>query len=206
MEFDADATSTKFTVPVTDDTTDEEDETFTVTLSNVSSNAQLAADPTAEGTIVDDDDSTLVSNLDKANSSVYAVGGGDRAALGFSVPDASPDQDYVLTAVTVSIATGGNNFTTAIHGASGTRLGDRIYTLNGPTSPGAGEQTYTAPDGAILENGKTYFLVMAGGSTLTAVNRTANSGQSGVSGWKISNTGLYTTVGDSFGSQRFIAC
>ncbi len=38
------------------DTTDEEDETFTVTLSGVSSNAQLAADPTAKGTILDDDD------------------------------------------------------------------------------------------------------------------------------------------------------
>ena len=38
------------------DTTDEEDETFTVTLSGVSSNAQLATDPTAKGTILDDDD------------------------------------------------------------------------------------------------------------------------------------------------------
>ena len=38
------------------DTTDEDDETFTVTLSNPSSNAQLAADPTAKGTILDDDD------------------------------------------------------------------------------------------------------------------------------------------------------
>ena len=37
------------------DSTDEEDETFTVTLSGVSSNAQLAADPTAKGTIDDDD-------------------------------------------------------------------------------------------------------------------------------------------------------
>ena len=37
------------------DSTDEEDETFTVTLSGVSSNAQLAADPTATGTIDDDD-------------------------------------------------------------------------------------------------------------------------------------------------------
>ena len=33
------------------DTTDEEDETFTVTLSTTSSNAQLATDPTAKGTI-----------------------------------------------------------------------------------------------------------------------------------------------------------
>ena len=38
------------------DATVEEDETFTVTLSGVSSNAQLATDPTAKGTILDDDD------------------------------------------------------------------------------------------------------------------------------------------------------
>ena len=38
------------------DTIDENNETFTVTLSGVSSNAQLAADPTAKGTILDDDD------------------------------------------------------------------------------------------------------------------------------------------------------
>ena len=50
------------------DTADEEDETFTVTLSNVSSNAQLAADPTAKGTRVinDDDDPPTVSVADVA--------------------------------------------------------------------------------------------------------------------------------------------
>ena len=42
-------------MPVNDDTTDEDNETFTVTLSAVSDNAQLATDPTATGTIVDDD-------------------------------------------------------------------------------------------------------------------------------------------------------
>ena len=44
-----------FPVPTVPDATDEENETFTVTLSVVSSNAQLAADPTATGTINDDD-------------------------------------------------------------------------------------------------------------------------------------------------------
>ena len=61
VEFDADATEAKFTVPLTDDTTDEPDQTFTVTLSGVSTNAQLAADPTAEGTIDDDDDPPTLS-------------------------------------------------------------------------------------------------------------------------------------------------
>ena len=64
VEFDADATEAKFTVPLTDDTTDEPEQTFTVTLSGVSSNAQLATDPTAEGTIDDDDDPPTLTVAD----------------------------------------------------------------------------------------------------------------------------------------------
>ena len=60
------STTAKFTVPVEDDTTDEPDQTFTVTLSGASTNAQLAADPTATGTIEDDDDppTLTVADLD----------------------------------------------------------------------------------------------------------------------------------------------
>ncbi len=59
-------TTKKFTVPVNDDSTDEPDQTFTVTLSNPTptSLAQLAADPTAEGTIDDDDDPPTISVVD----------------------------------------------------------------------------------------------------------------------------------------------
>ena len=64
VEFDADATTAKFTVPVNNDTTDEPDQTFTVTLSGVSTNAQLAADPTAEGTIDDDDPAPTLTVAD----------------------------------------------------------------------------------------------------------------------------------------------
>ena len=62
------ATTKKFTVPVNDDSTDEPDQTFTVTLSNPTptSLAQLAADTTARGTIEDDDDppTLTVADLD----------------------------------------------------------------------------------------------------------------------------------------------
>ena len=56
-------TTGTFTVSTTEDSLDEDDETFTVTLSNVSSNAQLAADPTAKGTIEDDDGTTTNCTL-----------------------------------------------------------------------------------------------------------------------------------------------
>ena len=81
VEFDADATEAKFTVPLTDDTTDEPDQTFTVTLSGVSTNAQLATDPTAEGTIDDDDDAPTLTVADKRQ-----------------------DEDDIITNVTVSLS------------------------------------------------------------------------------------------------------
>ena len=57
-----------FTVTTAGDSTDEHDETFTVTLSGVSSNAQLATDPTATGTITDDDDPPSLSVADVSTS------------------------------------------------------------------------------------------------------------------------------------------
>ena len=56
------------------DTIDEDDETFTVTLSGVSSNAQLAADPTAKGTIVDDDTAPTVTGVSVTSTPVLATG------------------------------------------------------------------------------------------------------------------------------------
>ena len=53
-----------FTVSVALDTTDEDNQSFTVTLSNPS-NATLAADPTATGTIEDDDDPPTISVQDQ---------------------------------------------------------------------------------------------------------------------------------------------
>ena len=65
----ANATTTTFTVAAAD-TTDEPDQTFTVTLSNPTptSLAQLAADPTAKGTIEDDDDPPTVGITDSAGN------------------------------------------------------------------------------------------------------------------------------------------
>ena len=56
LTFTAGQTAKTLTVATTEDTTDEEDETFTVTLSNPSSNAAVATEATAKGTIEDDDD------------------------------------------------------------------------------------------------------------------------------------------------------
>ncbi len=55
------STSGSCAISSAQDTIDEENETFTVTLSNPSSNAQLATDPTAKGTINDNDDPPTLS-------------------------------------------------------------------------------------------------------------------------------------------------
>ncbi len=88
-------TTAKFTVPVNDDNTDEPDQTFTVTLSGVSSNAQLAADATATGTITDDD-----------NLPLLAIGGGGASeastqALSVSLTPASGREVMVTWTATI---------------------------------------------------------------------------------------------------------
>ena len=87
------------------DATVEEDETFTVTLSGVSSNAQLATDPTAKGTILDDDDPPVDDSeteeddlpADTSTSGTVEVGGaavrGDIFAPEFSEGDGPNEVD-----------------------------------------------------------------------------------------------------------------
>ena len=55
LTFAPGATARTISISLIDDNVDEADETFTVTLSNASSNAELASDPAAQGTIVNDD-------------------------------------------------------------------------------------------------------------------------------------------------------
>ena len=55
LTFAPGATARTISISLLDEAVDEADETFTVTLSNASSNAELASNPAAEGTIVNDD-------------------------------------------------------------------------------------------------------------------------------------------------------
>ena len=68
-------------INTTSDSTDEENETFTVTLSSPSSNAQIGTPSTAKGTIVDDDDcaqaTTTTCEVDVGGSATGAFAGND---------------------------------------------------------------------------------------------------------------------------------
>ena len=103
VEFDENATTANFTVPVNDDTTDEDNETFTVTLSGVSSNAQLAADPTAKGTIIDDDTAPEVDDVEVTSTPVLETdtyGAGERIEVSVTFTEAvnaTTGTDFVLS-------------------------------------------------------------------------------------------------------------
>ena len=96
-------TTGTFDVPTAEDSTEEADETFTVTLSGVSSNAQLAADPTAKGTIIDDDtapevDDVEVTSTPVLESDTYGAGETIEVSVTFSeAVDATSDTDFVLS-------------------------------------------------------------------------------------------------------------
>ena len=139
---------------------------------------------------------TLVSNIDEMSDGTETVGGGTNKtqAQKFTVSD----QNYALTAVTVSINRGNSGFRMAIHEVSGTDPGDRLYRLTGPGDPPSGKQTYTAPEKKTLESGTSYFLVITGGTQDSRVNRTDSNSQSGLTGWTIANSSHEKTQGQSW--------
>ena len=78
LTISANQTSGTISIATGDDTVDEDDETFTVTLSDPSSNAELGVQKTATGTIEDDDtDPAAITNIGFTNvpsSGQYGLG------------------------------------------------------------------------------------------------------------------------------------
>ena len=78
LTISANQTSGTITIATGDDTVDEDDETFTLTLSTPSSNAELGVQKTATGTIEDDDtDPAAITNIGFTNvpsSGQYGLG------------------------------------------------------------------------------------------------------------------------------------
>ena len=105
-------TAKTVTVQTTQDTDDEENETFTLTLSNPS-NATLGTDPTARGTIVDDDASALPT-LSVANAS-----GAESDGVTFTVTLSAAATAEVTVDWTASIESG-NTATAADLGSTTT--------------------------------------------------------------------------------------
>ena len=106
-------TAGTFKVPTAEDENDENDETFTVTLRGVSANAHLAPDPTAKGTIIDDDPTPMLSVADRSASEEHGL-------VVFTVTLSSSssfsvDVDYTTSAESGDTATSPADFTAETH-------------------------------------------------------------------------------------------
>jgi hypothetical protein len=128
LSFSAGTTSKTLTVPIKGDTLDEDDETFTVTLSSAT-NASIL-DETATGTITDNDASPTMSINDVTTSEGNS--GSTNATFTVTLSAVSG------RSVTVSAATANN---TAVSGSDYTATGPNTLTI----SAGALTQTFTVP-------------------------------------------------------------
>ena len=157
------ATSGPCFIETVQDTIAEDNETFTVTLSGVSSNAQLATDPTAKGTIVDDDTAPTITDVSVTSTPVLATdtyGAGERIEVSVTFDEAvtaTSDTDFVLSVSGGKRAplVDGSGSTTLVFGYTvapgdedddGIWIGDDTRTLVGDRNgePQAGAITSTA--------------------------------------------------------------
>ena len=170
VEFDANATEAKFTVPVNDDTTDEDNETFTVTLSNPSSNAQLATDPTAKGTINDDDDEANTSPS-FSSSATISVAENDTSVGLVRATDSDADDSVTGYAIT-----GGADQTLfRISGPTGLLVFGVAKDYEDPQDSGT-DNTYVVD---VTATSGTGTRVMTATQTITVTVTNVDEGQSG---------------------------
>ena len=136
----------------------------------------------------------LVSNLNVSSSDndfKGPVGGDGTAAVAqkFTIPEGT---DYFLSDVTVNVDTKGDQamvMTIRNPNSLGSSPGRIVHTLNPPASPGTGWETYTAPSGAVLEDGRSYFVMLtaSSGGTASKVKAVFKDDDSGLEGWSIAN-------------------
>ena len=172
-----------FEVPVVNDATDEGDETFTVTLSGVSSNAKLETDPTAKGTI-EDDDATLPT------LSIADAAATEGSPVSFTVTLSAAAAATVTATWTASIETGD----TAVAADLGTTTTGTVTVAIGDTM---GTFTVaTAPDTTVEVN-ETFTVTLSGVSSNAQLSSTAATAQG-----TINNDDLATvSVGDAEGDE-----
>ena len=146
LTIGAGATEGAITIATTEDATDEEDETFTVTLSDPSPNAELGSGYAATGTIADDDP---LPKLGVANVRVNETVGGTTAEFTVSLKPASAREVTVEYATSDVNATAGSDYTAAT-GTLTFAAGDRAATV-----------TVTVADDSEDENEETFTVTLS---------------------------------------------
>ena len=223
----ATATTATFEVPVADDTADENDETFTVTLSSPypTDVVKLAADATAKGTINDDDGTTTSTD---ATLELLAVVTDSSALVGYqagtssytmSVPNSDDEATVTATAnhtgATVEYLDGSD---TELVDADSTEdghqvdldVGDTVIKVKVTAEDGSTTQTYTVTvtraaaaedlDGVVTLSPSSPGL----GVEITATLADADGGVSGAS-WQWSSadsaSGTFTDISGADGGR-----
>ena len=172
-----------FEVPVVNDSTDEGDETFTVTLSGVSSNAQLPTDPTAKGTI-EDDDATLPT------LSIADAAAAEGSIINFPLTLSAAASENVTVTCTVSFESGD----TAVAADIQISLGVVATITGGATSGLCG---FLPAQDTTVEVNETFTVTLSSPSSNAQLSSTAATAQG-----TINNDDLATvSVGDAEGDE-----
>ena len=156
-------TTETFTVPVVNDATDEGDETFTVTLSSPSSNVKLETDPTAKGTIEDDDPTPTVTVANAAATEGDAV---EFVVTLSAVSGRDVMVDYATSVATGDDATSGVDFTT--------KSGTLTIAAADNTASGTIEVQTTEDDAS--ESAETFTLTISNPDNATLTTDTTATG------------------------------
>ena len=157
LTFAAGDTAKTFTVNTTDDSNDENDDTFTVTLSGESNATISAAEGTATGTITDNDSAPGLSIADASAT--------EGSAVSFTVTLTAASDNTIMVTYATSVGTAGSGDFTAMSGTLTFSAGDTAKTFTVSTtgdSTAEEDETFT-----VTLSGASMATIPAGGGTAT---------------------------------------
>ena len=137
----------------------------------------------------------LVGNLDQAYSGGLVVHDSQTVSQGLTTgSNAAGFEGFALTSVEVRLGVLPNSayaLSVSVHESNGSGgRGALLHTLTNPASFVAGVNTFTAPEGAVLDAGTEYFVVFqytGPSGNPVQVDRTGSTAQQGASGWSIAD-------------------
>ena len=140
--------------------------------------------------VVDLPTEALVSNIGQTSESGgYEVSSAIRYAPSFGTGSEAVTLDSVELDVATAPTTS-SDISVAIHTASGSNPGSKLYDLSNPSTIGTGVQTFTAPAGARLEANATYYVVISSSNSTVMkmrITRSDSEDAGGADGWTIGN-------------------
>ena len=148
LTFAAGDTAQTFTVNTTDDSNDENDDTFTVTLSGESNATISAAEGTATGTITDNDSAPGLSIADASAT--------EGSAVSFTVTLTAASDNTIMVTYATSVDSAESGDFTAASGTLTFAAGDTAKTF-----------TVSTTDDSTAEEDETFTVTLSGASMAT---------------------------------------